>query len=111
MSEVTKVDHGLFLLNDGDDPRSVASKVYGDGNKYLVILKANPGNWDDLERVTVPNKKGRTTTVLANESHGDIIRRMFPDQPQSIYVAPFFRWNGGNDYRLAEGDSVFVPER
>jgi hypothetical protein len=111
MSEVTKVDHGQFLLNDGDDARTVAYKVYGDGNKYQVLLSANPEDWEVLEHVKIPNKKGRVTTVEPNDSFGDLIRRMFPGQPQSIYVAPFFKWNGGVDHYLLEGDEVFIPER
>jgi LysM domain len=105
------IDHGLFLLNVGDTARSIAERVYNDGNKYQRVLEANPTPWDDLERVTIPGKKGRVTTVGEGESPQDIVRRVYPDKPYSIFMESFFRWNGGKDYRLIVGDQVFIPDR
>lgn len=111
MSDVTQVDYGLYLLNSGDTASSVARRVYGDVHKATVVLAANDGPWEDLEHVVVPNKKGRCTTVQGGESPQQLIERMFPNQPVSIYLAPFFMWNGGEYMKLLPGDVVFVPER
>jgi hypothetical protein len=109
--DVLKVDEGLYLLCPDDTPSSVARRLYGDVHKVSVLLTANPENWDDLDRIVVPNKKGRVTSLHANESPHDVIRRMFPEQPYSIYLQPYFIWNGGEFAYLGEGDVVFVPER
>ena len=101
---VERVDHGLYLLNAGDNASTVARKVYGgDVHKVRAIMEANPADWSDLERVVVPNKQGRVTTVLEGEQAQAVIRRMFPNQPESIYLQPFFTWNGGKDMRLKAG--------
>ncbi len=108
---VTKVTYGLYFLNDEDNATTVARKVYGDPHKASDITRANPGDWDDKERVYVPNKKGRVTMVEDGEGVQSVIRRMFPDQPESIYLQPFFKWNGGEDFPPGPGELVFVPER
>lgn len=111
MSDVSLLDYGLYLLNSGDTASSVARRVYGDVHKGSVLLGANDGSWEDLEHVKVPNKKGRCTTVRDGDSVQLLIERMFPNQPVSIYMQPFFMWNGGDQMKLLPGDVVFVPER
>lgn len=108
---VEHVSEGLYLLNDGDNATSVAKRLYGDPHKGVDLLQANPTSWDDLERVRVPHKRGRTTTVQEGEGVQRIIARMFPNQPVSIYIQPFSIWNGGSQMNLRPGDLVFVPER
>lgn len=109
---VEHVDHGLYLLNDGDTPMSVARRVYGgDVHKVKSLLDANPADWTEVYRVVVPGKKGRTAIVGEGESPHDLIRRMFPNQPMSIYLQPFFTWNGGQEMHLTPGELVYVPER
>ena len=109
---VEHVDHGLYLLNAGDTPMSVARRVYGgDVHKVKNLLDANPSDWSELYRVVVPGKKGRTAVVEDGESPHDMIRRMFPNQPESIYLQPFFMWNGGVEAFIKAGETVFVPER
>jgi hypothetical protein len=109
--EVTTVNSGLYLLNYGEDATAVARRVYGDVHKAADLIRANPGDWEELERVEVPNKKGRITCVEEGEGPQSIIRRMFPNQPESIYLQPFFKWNGGEDFPPAPGELVFIPER
>lgn len=108
--EVLKVDYGLYLLNDGDTARTVAHKVYADPLKGGLLLNVN-GNFTDLERVTCPGKKGRVTEWQKDDTPQRVIRRMFPEQPVSIFIEPFYKWNGGREMHLLEGDVVFIPER
>lgn len=109
--EVTKIDYGLYFFDEDDDATSVARRVYGDPHKSVIILKANPGDWADQSRLVVPNKKGRITLMMEGESVQQCIARMFPNQPVSIFLAPFFKWNGGEDLPPGPGELVFVPER
>jgi len=108
---IEHVNDGLYLLNPGDDAQRVARRVYGDVHKSNVLLTANPTNWDELDRVIVPNKKGRVTRLLAGESPKDTVQRMFPNQLPHLYLLQYSIWNGGNDAWLVEGDLVYVPER
>lgn len=105
-----KIDHGLYLLNDGDNARTVAHKVYADPNKGGLLLQAN-GDFDELEHVVVPGKKGRVGEWLEGDSPQKIIGRLFPGQPVSIFIEPFYKWNGGREMHLRPGDTVFIPER
>lgn len=109
--DVTPVEYGSYLLNPDDDATSVARRLYGDPHKSVVLLKANPGDWDDYERIVAPNKKGRITKWQEGDSPQKVIERSFPGQPVHIYMTPFFIWNGGQDAYLRPGDTVFVPER
>lgn len=109
--DVQSLPHGLFLLNEGDDARSVAERVYTDPNASGRLLAANSGSWANVERVVVPQRPGRTTVVLEGDTPASLIRRCYPNQPESIFIAKFFRWNGGKDYKLIVGDEVFIPER
>lgn len=108
---IEHVNEGLYLLNPGDTASVVARRVYGDVHKSTVLLQANPVDWDTLERVVVPHKKGRVTTLEAAESPADVIKRMFPNQPVHLYTLQYSIWNGGDDGWLREGDLIFVPER
>lgn len=108
---ITHINTGTYTLQDGDTPHSVSNYVYGDKTLYHVLLKANPSEWAIGFPIEVPNKKGRQTEVLQDESSFDVIRRMFPNQPIHLYLDKFYGWNGGEDYVPAEGDIVFVPER
>lgn len=111
MSEVVQVNEGYYRFNVGETASSIARRVYGDVHKASALLRANEEDWEDLEQVVVPNKKGRVTQVQEGESVQRIIARMFPNQPVSIYMQPFFLWNGGEHIKLLPGDSVYVPER
>ena len=112
MSEVHKLDYGLYLLNDGETAQAVARRVYGgDVHKSNLLLIENGPDWSELERIKVPNKKGRVTELLDGESTEQLIHRLFPNQPTSIYRQPFYLWNGGVDMKLYPGDLVYVPER
>lgn len=108
---IEHVNDGLYLLNPGDDASVVARRTYGDVHKSVVILKANLGDWDQMDRVVVPNKKGRTTQIQEGEAPRDTIMRMFPNQPPHLYLLQYSIWNGGEDGWLRPGDTVFVPER
>lgn len=108
---IEHVNDGLYLLNPGDDAQRVARRVYGDVHKSNVLLQANPVDWDTLERIVVPNKKGRVTTLQAGETPKAVVARMFPNQMPHLYMLQYSIWNGGADGWLVEGDEVFVPER
>lgn len=109
---VTPVTEGYYLLNPGDTAQKVARRLYGDVHKSNVLLQANPEDWNYLERIVVPNKKGRITTLLSSqEKPASVIKRMFPNQPVHLYTTSFLIWNGGERNFLREGELVFVPER
>lgn len=108
MSTVTHVLHGVYRLSPGEEPRDVASKVYGDGSRYHILIKHNP---DWVSPVTVPNKAGRTTIVRAGEEAKDLVSRMFPNQPVHLYEERYRDWNASILPQDIVGESVFVPER
>jgi hypothetical protein len=105
------VSDGLYKVREGDQPRSIAARVYGDGSKYSMLLAANP-HTNAGTQIIVPNVKGRTTEVeYDGESPQEIIRRLFPNQPIHMYLQRFYTWNGGEDAELMLGEMVFVPDR
>ena len=113
IEDVERLDYGWYLLNAGDTAQTIARSLYGDPRKYAILLHSNPIPWDEVTHIRVPNKSGRVTRIVEGDSPQRIIERLFPNQPVSIYLQPFFKWNGGQGYRLdlAVGDMVFVPER
>ena len=107
-SLTTKVDEGLYKLREGDDPRSVAAVVYGDGHLYHILLKANPHEWEVGTVIRVPNKKGRVRALKGSETPAEVVEGMFPGQPAHLYVERLLAWNGGT---VELPSVVFVPER
>ena len=105
---VTKVDEGLYRLQEGDDPRSVAKTVYGDGHLYHILIKANPHEWEPGTVIRVPNKKGRVKVLEGSETPAEVVQVMFPGQPAHLYVERLLAWNGGT---VELPHVVFVPER
>jgi hypothetical protein len=111
MGDIEMIDFGYYYLQPGDNATKVARKVYGDPHKASVLLNVNDTDWDYVEQVVVPNKKGRITKWQEVDSPHKVIARLFPEQPVSIYMQPFFIWNGGVDRKILPGEVVFVPER
>lgn len=111
MGVIEKVDFGYYYLQPGDNANKVARKLYGDPHKSTVLLSVNDTDWDYAESIIVPNKKGRITHWEHGDSPHKVIARLFPNQPISIYMQPFFTWNGGADRKILPGELVFVPER
>jgi hypothetical protein len=111
MTDVQHLQYGRYLLNPGEGAADVARRVYGDVHKATVLLEVNKEDWDLLERIDIPGKKGRLTTLQEGEGVQALIARMFPGQLVSTYVQPYFIWNGGKDGWLKPGDEVFIPDR
>jgi hypothetical protein len=100
---------GLFYLTKDMSPREVAEVVYGDGSRYLPLLRENDhSTWGAGETVVVPNKKGRIDTWGVGEAADQLVQRMFPGQPAHLFVGLLRKWNGDES---REGAEVFVPER
>lgn len=110
MSKFTHVKHGLYRLSEGESPREVAEKVYGDSSRYQILLKYND-DWGTEEVITVPNKEGRITKVEEGDSLDSTIKRMFPNQPPHLYDRRYLVWNAGILPQDLVGENIFIPER
>lgn len=104
------VNDGTFRLTEGESPREVAEKVYGDSSRYQILLKYND-NWDTLDTVIVPNKRGRMDVVHPEDTIKSLIKRMFPNQPVHLYEFRYMIWNAGLLPEDLVGCKVFIPER
>jgi len=109
---INHVNVGIYTVQEGDTPQSVAKLVYNDVRLYTSLLKDNPESaWSAGMQIEVRNKQGRTTEVRPEEDVIDIIRRMYSNQPVHLYIDRFYEWNGGKGYAPEAGDIVYVPER
>lgn len=104
------VKDGTFRLSEGESPREVAEKVYGDSSRYQILLKYND-NWETLETVVVPNKGGRTDIVRTDDTLKSLVKRMFPNQPVHLYEDRYMVWNAGLLPENLVGHTIFIPER
>ena len=111
MNPTIDVPNGMYLLNPGDDASVVARRTYGDVHKASLILEHNDTDWSKLDRVMVPSRPGRLTTLQEGESRTQVIERMFPGHPPHLFFKAYDIWNGGADGWLKPGDMVYVPER
>lgn len=110
MESVRRSLHGSYRLSEGESPRDVAEKVYGDGSRYQILLKYN-NEWGSEELIHVPNKEGRVSTVLEEDDLRSLIKRMFPNQPIHLYEDRYFTWNANIHPSSLIGQEVFIPER
>jgi len=104
---VEKATEGLYRVQGLESAQDVARTVYGDVHKSTALLRANPYEWDVGDLIKVPGRPGRVEIWREDETVGELIKRMFPNQPVHIYLYRLAQWNG----RAKPGDVVFVPER
>lgn len=110
---IKHVSVGRYILRGGESVTDIAEAVYGDRNKYVVLLQHNKDvDWDAAgDIILVPNKRGRLASVRQGESTHDLISRMFPGQLPHIYFGKFAAWNADQQAPQLAGKEVFCPER
>ena len=107
--QINKTYGGVYLIRDGDTPRSIALTVYGDEQKQGLLMEHNLDcDWSPGTIIAVPMKWGRSGTFEADDSVLTVVGRLFPE---SSVIGPlietFIKWNGPAP---EEGAPVFIPE-
>jgi hypothetical protein len=104
---VTLPDGRYYVRSSSDWPWSVSVRVYGTGTWHTVLEKANPTPWAAAQRIVVPGRPGRETTVRDGEGPWSLLRRLGFDPAAKL--GDFHTYNGGEGRVLRSGDKVFVP--
>lgn len=105
-----RVDHGLYLVRQGDSPYRVESLVYGGtGAEWAEHFSVEQfSEWG--HRIQLPDLPGVVTKVLPGEGAYATIKRMYP--AHSPYdpgrLRRFHDLNGGPNHVLHPGDIVFL---
>jgi hypothetical protein len=111
---VTDVDVGMYWIQRGDSPWSVAERVLGDGTRHRQFDPCDPpspGFTAADHAIRLPDVAGRTTTVVPGDDPRSLVTRLYPDREPAPLVERFLALNGGLHRTLLPGDVVFLDRR
>lgn len=108
---VENVPDGVYWVQRGDSPWTVAERAYHDGKRHTDLAPTDPptpGFAAADHQIRIPGLAGRTTVVVPGDDRRRLIQRLWPEYEVAALDPRFDELNGGEYRTLLPGQIVFL---